>query len=145
MINKKGFTLVELISVIVLIGVIMLLLIPNVLGIFNKSKKSLFVDESLEVFKNAYTTYIYRSSNGDYKKRFCKGIDNVTNSLDLENQDNLYYDITVNAYGEVLSMKIAKDGYALNLNNDNGLQKSDIIEENIINSFEIKCELSFAN
>lgn len=137
--NKKGFTLVELIAVITLIGVVMILIIPNVLGLFKQSKKTLFVDESLEIFKNAYTTYIYRSSNGEYNKRFCKGIDQSTNLLDLENQDELYYDITVDAYGEVLKIKIAKDGYGLNINNDNGVNKKDINEKNIIDYFEIRC------
>ena len=35
--NKKGFTLVELIAVIAVLAVLVLVALPNVLGVFNKS------------------------------------------------------------------------------------------------------------
>lgn len=39
--NRKGFTLVELLAVIVILGIIALIAVPNVLGTLNKSKGKL--------------------------------------------------------------------------------------------------------
>ena len=36
--NKKGFTLIELIAVIVMIGLIMVIVVPNILDIVSESK-----------------------------------------------------------------------------------------------------------
>ena len=82
--NKKGFTLVELLAVIALIGVVMLLVVPNIVNLYKNAKKSLFQDEVLSIYNNAYTTYIYRSSQGDYNKRVCLGKDTATNKIDIE-------------------------------------------------------------
>lgn len=35
--NKKGFTLIELLMVIVLIGILSLILVPNIVSLFNKN------------------------------------------------------------------------------------------------------------
>ena len=43
--NKKGFTLVELITVIALLGVIMLLVVPNVVESFSNAKKNTLIIE----------------------------------------------------------------------------------------------------
>ena len=42
--NKKGFTLVELLAVIVVLAIIMLLAIPNVLSVLNVSRRKAFVE-----------------------------------------------------------------------------------------------------
>ena len=40
--NKNGFTLVELLAVIILLGVIVAIAAPNILGVFNQNKKNLY-------------------------------------------------------------------------------------------------------
>ncbi|UKI58404.1 MAG: prepilin-type N-terminal cleavage/methylation domain-containing protein [Clostridium sp.] len=37
--NKKGFTLVELLAVIAILAILVLVAVPNVLGMFNNAKK----------------------------------------------------------------------------------------------------------
>ncbi|MDD4036333.1 MAG: prepilin-type N-terminal cleavage/methylation domain-containing protein [Bacilli bacterium] len=41
--NKKGFTLVELLAVIVILAIILVIAVPNVLGIINKSRNDSFI------------------------------------------------------------------------------------------------------
>ena len=137
--NKRGFTLVELLAVIALIGVLLLLVTPNVIKLFTGAKKSLFYDESLSIYNNAYTTYIYNTSEGDYTKRFCRGKDTTTKLIDVEEKEGLYYDVTVNSFGEVTSLKVSDDTFGISLSNANGIKKKSIKQSDVVDAFEINC------
>ena len=54
--NKKGFTLVELLAVIVVLAIIMIIAIPSVLSAMDNAKKSSFVVEGRKVLNQAMTT-----------------------------------------------------------------------------------------
>ena len=129
--ERRGFTLVELLAVIALIGVLLLLVTPNVIKLFTGAKKSLFYDEALSLYNNAYTTYIYNTSEGDYTKRFCRGKDTTTKLIDVEEKEGLYYDITVNSYGEVTSLKVSDDTFGLTVSNSNGIKKKSIKQSDV--------------
>jgi type IV pilus assembly protein PilA len=51
--NKKGFTLVELLAVIVILAVILVIAIPNVLSIIDKSRKDSMVNTAKMMVKAA--------------------------------------------------------------------------------------------
>ena len=51
--NKKGFTLVELLAVIVVLAIIMIIAIPNVTEAMNNSKKSSLVLEAKKAYSAA--------------------------------------------------------------------------------------------
>lgn len=55
--NKKGFTLVELLAVIVVLAVIMLLAVNAVIPQMNKARKNAFVTEAQSVIDAASTYY----------------------------------------------------------------------------------------
>ena len=136
--NKKGFTLIEILAVIALIGVIMLLIIPNVVNLFKRAQKSAFYDEAVILYSNAYTSYLFNSSEGDYTKRFCKGKDTTTKLIDVDEKENFYYDITVNSFGEVISMKVSDDSYGINISG-NPLKKKNIKIDSVTKNFDIYC------
>lgn len=137
--DKNGFTLVEILAVIALIGVVMLLVTPNVVDIFRNANSSVFHDEVINLYSSAYTTYIYRSSKGDYNKRFCVGKDTTTSELDVEEKEDLYYDITVNAYGSVLSLKVSNGTYGIDISDSGGIKKKNIKASDITDGFDINC------
>lgn len=137
--NKKGFTLIEIIAVIGLISVIMLLVVPNVLKTYSSAKKNTFKSEILTLYENAYTSYISNSSEGDFTKRFCVGKDTTLKTINITEKDNLYYDITVDKEGKVISLKVSNESNGIVINNNNGIKKKDITNEIITESFEINC------
>lgn len=51
--NKKGFTLVELLAVIVILGVIMTIAIPNVVSTLEKNKKETFLEDAKKMISSA--------------------------------------------------------------------------------------------
>lgn len=55
--KKNGFTLVELLAVIVVLAIIMVIAIPNVLDSMNKARKRSFVLEAQKFVKDVKTTY----------------------------------------------------------------------------------------
>lgn len=63
MIKNKGFTLVELLATIVVIGVIILISVPNMIGIINKNKDSNYIDDARRM--QSLAEYKFRSEDKD--------------------------------------------------------------------------------
>ena len=60
---KKGFTLVELLAVIAILSILVIIAIPNVIDLYIKSKKEIFVTEVKNVYKKVEETYISSKLN----------------------------------------------------------------------------------
>lgn len=126
--KKKGFTLVELIAVIALLSIIMLLIVPNVANYLNSSKKTLFYDNVINMFKSATTTFMYQDdpTNTTFSNNGVK--------LDVDVESEYVYTIKVNNYGEVISIDVNNGVYSYNKSSSDineGLNKSDIKLEDV--------------
>ncbi len=62
--NKRGFTLVELLGVIIILSIIMLLAIPNVTSVLEKNKKETYLTDA----KKLITQVEYEISNSNIEK-----------------------------------------------------------------------------
>ena len=62
--NKKGFTLVELLAAIVILGILMAVAYPNVMGILNKNRASTYIEDA----KRLATLGEYKIRSGSTKK-----------------------------------------------------------------------------
>ena len=58
----KGFTLVELLAVIVILGIIMVIAIPNVLNTLEISKKKTFLEYVQKIYSTAHTKWLQETS-----------------------------------------------------------------------------------
>lgn len=126
--KKKGFTLVELIAVIALLSIVMLLIVPNVANYLNGSKKTLFYDNVVNMFKSATTTFMYQDdpTNTTFSNNGVK--------LDVDVESEYVYTIKVNNYGEVISIDVNNGVYSYNKSSSDineGLNKSDIKLEDV--------------
>ena len=63
--KKNGFTLVELLAVIVVLAIIMIIAIPSVLNVMNSARKSSFAIYVKKVVNAVQTQYAYDSNLGD--------------------------------------------------------------------------------
>ena len=58
--NRKGFTLVELLAVVVILGLMMGIAIPNIMGIIKRQKQSTYLEDAKKMVSRA--EYMLRST-----------------------------------------------------------------------------------
>lgn len=90
--NKKAFTLIELLAVIVILSIIMGIAIPNVVSTLEKSKKETYISDAkkfLTLAKTELATHINKPANGEIVKIKLSCVDNedLTESPDGDPYD----------------------------------------------------------
>ena len=63
--KKNGFTLVELLAVIVVLAIIMIIAIPSVLDVMNSARKSSFILYAEKVINAVQTEFVYDNELGE--------------------------------------------------------------------------------
>lgn len=126
--NKKGFTLVELLAVIAILAILILLVTPNILKMFNEGKESIFVQQAQRVLEASNTKFMSVSlkSPGAYIFTNLKNAtgDNVEN-LNLTN-DSVTYCVKMDNEGKVTYIHVSSDTYSIKKADDNGVKVDDI-------------------
>ena len=126
--NKKGFTLVELLAVIAILAILVIIALPNVMGMFNTAKENSFKTEVKEVFKVAQEKWMmdsmYNTSDHTYSR--CK--DGCSNGLDLSGRSDLQYCIKVNKAGKVTEYYATDGTFQYSFNNPEGLTIENITD-----------------
>ena len=111
--NKKGFTLVELLAVIAILAILVILALSNVIGMFNNAKKDIFLTEAKTIYKEVSRKYLTESMKGNSISE----ISNSNNKLDMET--DLTYNITLNSDGKVNHFQVGNDDYCISGNYSN--------------------------
>lgn len=96
--NRKGFTLVELLSVIVILSVIVLIATNAVVPMADSAKKQVLAMEANTLVKAAQTLYVQESSSSSK----CYTYDELINSGLIEKDDD--------SYTGSISINVGEDG-----------------------------------
>lgn len=133
--NKKGFTLVELITVIVILGAIALVVIPSTTRLFQSGKDEQMKNDAKELIGKA--KYYYKmngtiSFTAKYLWNDSSRTDGYGNSYDTENT-NVKYNVNTNVY----SIYIKAGNHCLS-NTKNGTTCEYIEESKINDSYVIE-------
>ena len=83
--KNKGFTLVELLGVIILLGVIAIIITPNILKLEKKSEKELFEDSVNALIRGAQIYY----ANNDFINYPTNGIAANSEELNVKNNEDM--------------------------------------------------------
>ena len=67
--REKGFTLIELLAVIIILSVIMVIAVPKVLDVINKSKEGAFIDSAYGISDSV--KYYYFQNHKGIQHHFC--------------------------------------------------------------------------
>lgn len=112
--NKKGFTLVELLAVIAILAILVIIALPNVLKMFNDSKKNSFMTEVRDIYKQAQTQFIADSMTTPGAKTYASTTLNCTDTsikaLDLQGR-SIDYLVVLDATGKVTSISVSDGTY----------------------------------
>ena len=123
--KKKGFTLVELLAVIAILAILVIIALPNVLKMFNDSKKNSFLTEAKTLAKDVSSKYITESMKGNKLTT----ISNKQNSLDLSGR-NIEYEFKLDSNGKIKSMIVSDGTYCVVTTGDyTNLKTSDISDK----------------
>ena len=153
--NKKGFTLVELLAVIAILALLVIIALPNVLSMFNNAKKDLFLTEAKNVFKESTKKYISDNMhNSNEENIYCKSETDSKNPLDMD-IGNTYYYIEKDSTGKTIKFvawnssgyvtKIVGDNVMLNDVTGNNVSESsvkDITCNNVLTNLEVISKLT---
>jgi len=113
--KKNGFTLVELLAVIAILAILMLMVTPNVLKLFNSGRDDAFKTVVQTVWKAAEQDYISRGIKGQNPGPYCyetttESSNWVNLSLSGKNK-NLKYYVTMDDEGDITAIKVATDAF----------------------------------
>ena len=130
--KKKGFTLVELLAVIAILAILVIIALPNVLKMFNDSKKNSFLTEAKTLYSEVSKKYISENMKGN-KLTYISSEDDT--KLEMTGR-NLQYCVLLNTDGSVKSMKVSNGEWIAELPSGKkitDLNSSDLKDGNLDN------------
>lgn len=115
--REKGFTLIELLAVIIILSVIMVIAVPKVLDVINKSKEEAFIDSAYGISDSAKYYYFENnmtdSYNFEYENRKLKNNEELKYKGTNPDSGNLVISskgkIKLAFYSDSLNLCIKKD------------------------------------
>ena len=129
--KKNGFTLVELLAVIAILAILMLLIVPNVLGMFNSGKKNAFKVQVESLAKAAEKKIVADALEGSNNTKYCKGIGiDCYDYMSLSESDSdIKYKITFDSSNKVSTVAVQNENYCyVNNSYADGINEEDFTE-----------------
>ncbi len=119
--NKKGFTLVELLAVIAILAILVIIALPNVLEMYRNARQNTFLREVSSVYDAAHTKYFLNAFSGTTTEKKYSNIKKANNDteyldgterLDLQGgNDAFLYCIILDTQGKVTTLQVTNGAY----------------------------------
>ena len=91
MINKKGFTLMELLAVILILGILSFIAVPNVISIVENNKKDMMLSDARKLISQAkYQVNIDKTIRDSKNKKFTFNELNTKNDIKSDPNGGAY-------------------------------------------------------
>ena len=107
--KNKGFTLVELLAVIAILAILITLVLPNVIKIFNDSKRDMFLSEAKNIYKEANRKFVNESVKGNVVSNITK----ENNKLSLSSDSDIDYKIRLDEDGHIIKFQVSNSSYCI--------------------------------
>lgn len=112
--NKKGFTLVELLAVIAILAILVIIALPNVLEMYRTSRKNTFQREVASVYDAAKTKYFLNAFEGQTATKIYTNVSGVTGAETLSLQGgnkDFTYCIILDSTGKATKLEVTNGSY----------------------------------
>lgn len=109
--NKKGFTLVELLAVIAILAILVIIALPNVLSMYNEARKNTFITEVRDYYKAGEQNFLLNSG----KAVVYTSLTGVTGSktIEMTGNKNMQYYIVFDANGKCTKLLATNGTYKI--------------------------------
>ena len=109
--NKKGFTLVELLAVIAILAILVIIALPNIMGMFNQAKKNSFITEVKQIHKLSEEQWVsdslFKTEEIIYNRcSTCTG-----KQIQLSGRNNIDYYVKISKAGKVVQLYVTDGTY----------------------------------
>ena len=111
--KNKGFTLVEMLAVIGILGLLVILALPNVLKSYRDAKKVAFIDEAKTVYTKSTDTFTLAKIKGRKINYISNNEEDKGELLDIENEKNLTYTVSINNKGVVTEFVLTNHEFCI--------------------------------
>ena len=144
--NKKGFTLVELLAVIAILAILLIMVTPNVLSMFTNGRKDAFITNVQSVWQTATEQAVAaQMSVADIDKRppYCNNCGATTNpatgNLLTSTSNNASYYVAFDANSNVSVIAVSDDNYCYA---SSGTPSINISRDDLNEGQKISCSVS---
>ena len=119
--DKRGFTLIELLAVIVILAIIALVIVPVILNMISKARKSAAKDSALGYIDSINYNNELASMNSDYETGYTKindgeniDVTTINSTIKMKGKKPESGTVTINSKGKVTSANdLCFEGYAV--------------------------------
>lgn len=111
--NKKGFTLVELLAVIAILAILVIIALPNILEMYRTARKNIFLNEVQSIYDSSRKKYMLNQFKGSSEEEIYTNTDS-SKKLDLQGGtggDGFKYCVIVDANGNITNIKVTNGTY----------------------------------
>lgn len=127
--TKKGFTLLEMLAVIGILGLILLLIVPGIIKIYTDSRINSFVNEAQTIIGTSNNEFISDKYAAERENLFYCYDGEITDwSLDLLGNKNVHYIVSGNSK-IALETLICNETICIYQKKEDGLDEADITKE----------------
>ncbi len=120
--NKKGFTLVELLAVIAILAILVIVALPNVLKMYNKAKKNSFTNEVNTLIGTTRQQYLL---NGGIAQVYSNA-PGSPKQLNLTGNSRLKYYVEMDSQGKITKLQVTNGDYQYNMSETSGIDVAQI-------------------
>ena len=113
--NKKGFTLVELLAVIAILAILVVMAVPNVINLFNGAKVSTFISQAESLYKTAEQQVVANQMRvtASSTNEFCSS--DATKKLNLSGSESIHYYVKFDGTGKVTEFDVEDGSYVIRI------------------------------
>lgn len=131
---KKGFSLVELLAVIAILAILAIFVVPNLISLFNNSKKDTFIVDIKSRF-NTIDLNIMKQSVKEGNTTIFYRFEGDENIVPLTGKQ-LYYYVKITGGGKVTEMLVWDGSNTLKKKDENGISITNLSTEDIVDNID---------